>query len=341
MGPQVVARSSHTDIVDVDCSLIGPTNLLAERKATESISQAAISKLQTGGGTALLDRQTRVDRASSRGTQRIKVVKHVARRLSGAPANQLVNLTGHVLLGERIRRVMEVVLEWSLRRSLHRTVAGLPSVPSNPKALYALFALHYEPERTNMPEGLPYLSQLDAVLEARKFLPKDVTLLVKEHYAQQSSSLRGYVGRSITAYEYLNSVPGIEVLGASANSGELMRGAQCIFTMTGKIGIEAAFAGKPAVYMGQPWWDGMPGSFAFKSLRSWSDLVKAKMPAERDVERWFQEQVSSRLLVGLGGTSPEKYSARIAPLPEGYELLEAEAIQAALQGCFRLQRDDS
>jgi hypothetical protein len=330
VGPQVVARSSLTDIVEVECPLIGPEDSVADRQAVQAISHGAISKLQTGGGTALLDRQKRVDSVSSRGSQKVNVVRHVARRLGSSPANRLVNLTGHALLGEVVRRVLEVVLEWSLRRSLQRTVAGLPSAPSNPNAQYALFALHYEPERTNMPEGLPYLSQLDAVLEARRFLPSDVNLLVKEHYAQQSSSLRGYVGRSITAYEYLNSIPGIEVLGVGANSGELMRNAECIFTMTGKIGIEAAFAGTPAVYMGQPWWGGMPGSFAFSGLKSWKALTTAKMPTHSGVERWFEQQVSGRLLVGLGGTSPEKYSARIAPLPEGYEQLEAEAILSSI-----------
>jgi hypothetical protein len=181
-----------------------------------------------------------------------------------------------------------------------------------------------------MPEGLPYLAQLDAVLDARAVLPSDITLLVKEHYSQQSSSLRGYVGRSITAYEYLTSIPGVEVLGVAANSGELMRKAECVFTMTGKVGIEAAFAGTPAVYMGQPWWGEMPGSFAFSSLKGWKALAGAKMPTEPEVEAWFEEQVSTHLLVGLGGTSPEKYSARIAPLPGGYEQLEAEAILAAI-----------
>ena len=330
VGPQVVARSSLADIIEVKCPLVGPKQLVADRKAVQVISQGAISKLQTGGGTALLDRQKRVDGVSSRGSQKINVVRHIGRRLRSSPSNRMVNLTGHLLLGERLRRVLEVVLEWSLRRSLHRTVAGLPSVPSHRNAKYALFALHYEPERTNMPEGLPYLSQLDAVLEARRFLPSNVTLVVKEHYAQQSSSLRGYVGRSVTAYEYLNSIPGIEVLGVGANSGELMRNAECIFTMTGKIGIEAAFAGTPAVYMGQPWWGGMPGSFAFSELKNWKALTAAKMPTEDNVARWFEQQVAGRLLVGLGGTSPEKYSSRITPLPEGYEQLEAEAILSSI-----------
>lgn len=330
VGPQVVARSSLADILEVKCPLVGPKELVADRKAVQVISQGAISKLQTGGGTAQLDRQKRVDGVSSRGSQRINVVKYVARRLGGLPANRLVNLTGHVLLGERFRRALELILEWSLRRSLHRTVAALPSNPSNPKAKYALFALHYEPERTNMPEGLPYLSQLDAVLAARAFLPSDVTLLVKEHYSQQSSSLRGYVGRSITAYEYLNSIPGIQVLGVAARSGDLIKDAECVFTMTGKVGIEAAFAATPAIYMGQPWWGEMPGSFAFSSLKNWNAIAAKKMPTEREVEHWFEKQVSTRLLVGLGGTSPEKYSARVAALPEGYEQLEAEAILSSI-----------
>jgi hypothetical protein len=330
VGPQVVARSSLTAILEVECPLIGPKKLVADRNAVQAISQGAISKLQAGGGTAQLDRQKRVDGVSSRSRQKINVGKYLARRLGSTPSNRLVNLTGHLFLGERLRRSLEVLLEWSLRRSLHRTVAGLPSGPSTSNAKYALFALHYEPERTNMPEGLPYLAQLDAVLEARAFLPPDVTLLVKEHYSQQSASLRGYVGRSITAYDYLKSIPGVEVLGVSANSGELMRDAECVFTMTGKVGIEAAFAGTPAIYMGQPWWGEMPGSFDFSSLKNWKDLAEVRMPTEREVERWFEKQISSRLLVGLGGTMPEKYSSRVAPLPEGYEQLEAEAILSAI-----------
>jgi hypothetical protein len=74
----------------------------------------------------------------------------------------------------------------------------------------------------------------------------------------------------------------------------------------------------------------MPGSFAFSGLKNWKALADVKMPNEREVERWFEKQVASRLLVGLGGTSPEKYSARITPLPNGYEQLEAQSILSAI-----------
>ena len=331
VGPQVIARTSLEEILEVKAPLIGPADFSEARQQVKEISLHAIAKLKSGGGTALLDRQKRVDGQSSSGRQAFLAIWHSLRRLFTSDANRLVNLTGHMQLREGTRRFLELFLERSLRQSLRRTVAGLPSEPRQPSRPFALFALHYEPERTNMPEGLPYLSQLDAVIAARQFLPPEITLLVKEHYAQQSSSLRGYVGRSSTAYDFLRSVPGIEVLGVKADSRLLTKKAACIFTMTGKIAIEAAFLGTPAVYFGQPWWKGMPGSHSFDSLKNWSNLARARRTKDDDVQQWFERQVTSRLLVGLGGTSPEKYSNRISPLPGEYEQLEAESIERALK----------
>jgi len=331
VGPQVVARTSLFDVLPVESPLIGPADFLDARSAVKAISLRAISKLHVEGGTPQLDRQKRVDVRSAGPRQMIRALRHATSRFATKKSNPGTALTGHYLLPEGLRRGIEILLEWSLRKSLVQTVAGLPNTSREDDYPFAIFGLHYEPERTNMPEGLPYLSQLDAVLEARRFLPPTVKLLVKEHYSQQSSSLRGYVGRSPSAYDYLRSIPGIEVLGVAADSRSLMRQAECVFTMTGKIGIEAAFLGTPAVFFGQPWWREMPGSYSFYSLSSWTQLTQKPMPREADVQRWFEEQVSGRLLVGLGGTSPEKYSSRIAPLPESFEKLEAESILAAIR----------
>lgn len=336
VGPQVMARTSIDEILEVKDPLTGPKDFNEARQRVQEISLSAIAKLESGGGTPQLDRQKRVDGQSSSGKQAFRAVRHSIRRLFTSDANRMVNLTGHTLLSEGTRRFLELFLERSLRRSLAQTVAALPNTPREFSSPFALFALHYEPERTNMPEGLPYLSQLDAVLAARQFLPAEITLIVKEHYSQQSSSLRGYVGRSSTVYDFFRSVPGIEVLGVKADSRSLTKNAECIFTMTGKIAIEAAFIGTPAVFFGQPWWRGMPGSHSFDSLKNWSSLRRARRPKGDDVRRWFERQVSSRLLVGLGGTSPEKYTDRIATLPREYERLEAESIKRALAKLLEL-----
>jgi len=100
--------------------------------------------------------------------------------------------------------------------------------------------------------------------------------------------------------------------------------------MTGKIGLEAVSAGTPVVYLGQPWWSGMPGSFALKDLDNWEAVSGARTPAQLELEHWVDAQVSSRLLVGLGATTPEKYGSHTASLPKEYEQLEAQAIVAAI-----------
>jgi len=330
VGPQVVARSSLSQIVDVSFPLIGPNEQGSARDAIRTICLDAFSKLLGGGGTVRLDHQKRKDYVSSRPGQKLKVVRHLARRLGKTPSNPLVNFTGHVFLAEKFQRALEVVMEWSLRQSLHKTIAKLPSKPEVTTGQFALFALHYEPERTSMPEGLPYRSQLDAVLDARALLPAEITLLVKEHYAQQSPSWRGFVGRSPLTYDFLNAISGVEVLGVQADTRALIESAECVFTMTGKIGLEAVSAGTPVVYLGQPWWSGMPGSFALKDLDNWEAVSGARTPAQLELEHWVDAQVSSRLLVGLGATTPEKYGSHTASLPKEYEQLEAQAIVAAI-----------
>lgn len=330
VGPQVIARTGISEILECDVSLMSGKSSKSARDQVKRISLSAIEKLKSGGGTALLDRQKRVDQRTSGVVQKIRASRFALKKVVSMEPAVLTNLTGHDRFSPLLKRFLEVTLEWSLRTSFVRRVRSLPENPAG-NGKYALFALHYEPERTNMPEGLPFLSQLDAVLAARAFLPEDVTLVVKEHYAQQSSSLRGYVGRSAEAYRWLSEIPGVHVIGVAQSSKNLLKSAECVFTMTGKIGIEAAFHGIPAIYMGQPWWRGMPGSHAFDNLKKWTDVANAQCPTAQQVSRWFETQVSDRLLTGLGGTSPEKYSARISPLPPEYELLEAESILSALQ----------
>lgn len=330
VGPQVVARTALDTIFPVTRPKnVRPSLQLAETEALR-ISRAAVQKLRDGGGTALLDRQKIVDRGSQSFASRFRAVRAAAWFLFGGKPNGLINLTGH----ERLPRIFRVAYEMfsarSLRNSLNRSVRSLPNKRKPEHSRFAIFALHYEPERTSMPEGLPYLSQLDAVLAVRDFLPENLPLLVKEHYAQQSSSLRGYVGRSKLFYDFLTAIRGVDLIGVGADTRQLIREASAVFTMTGKVAIEAAFVGTPAIYLGHPWWGEMPGAYSFSELSRLRDLDKSPASDGAGLSDWFHEQIDSTLLFGLGGTSPEKYSARISKLPQEFEELEFASLAAAI-----------
>jgi len=187
-----------------------------------------------------------------------------------------------------------------------------------------------------MPEGLPFLSQTDAVVAVRNFLPDSVHLVVKEHYAQQASNLRGQLGRSALTYELIASLPNVSLLGVDTISATVIDGARYVFTMTGKIGIEAASAGIPAIYMGNPWWTEMPGAFDFHDPLLAQKISASAQWTTAELKAWFDKEFCSHLLIGLGGTSPEKYSARVAALPKNFEDLEVQSLEKAF-AAFLLQ----
>ena len=330
IGPQVVARTSLFDVLTVDCPLDQADDNKQLRDAVKQVSLDALEKLKGGGGTTALDRQKKVDSDSRSRGALWRVARYRAQEVISGRDNEQTVLTGHTHLGMRVRKLAEVVLEWSLKRSLQAAIHQLPTTIDDSARPYALFALHYEPERTNMPEGLPFLSQIDAVLAARKLLPAEVLLVVKEHYSQQSSSLRGHVGRSAAVYRLFESVPGIQVLGVRANSSELIRNSVCVFTMTGKVGVEAAYSGVPSVHFGQPWWGEMPMTWHFSSVVDFRKVIEAPRVSIDKLDAWFDNQISRRLLVGLGGTSTTKYSDRKGRLPEGYEGLEADSLSSSI-----------
>jgi hypothetical protein len=335
VGPQIIARTSISTILEVKPP-VWPQLLLTEAEEVFNISRKVLEKLLRGEGTMLLDRQKKADTTAKSFSSRVRAKSFTLRAIFGPRRNPMVSLIGHNFGRRWVHNGLELLLSRSLRRSLQEAILSLPAAPTGGFRDYAVLALHYEPERTSMPEGLPFLSQTDAVVAVRNFLPDSVHLVVKEHYAQQASNLRGQLGRSALTYQLIASLPNVSLLGVDTISAKVIDGARYVFTMTGKIGIEAASAGIAAIYLGNPWWTDMPGAFDFHDPLLAEKLSPSAQWTTAELKTWFEKEFRSRLLIGLGGTSPEKYSARVAALPENYEDLEVQSLQSAL-GSFLLQ----
>ena len=330
VGPQVMARTSLTGIVPL---ALAPAVLARHGEALKEVQRIAdesIQRLAQGTGTPKMDNQKAKEASVGTLGSRLRAVSFSIRRLSTPGRDVAFALTGHTRIPARVRRALELLLERSLRRSLRYRIEELPSLRDAPSHRFALFALHYEPERSSIPEGYPFDSQLDAIAAVRSMLPEDVTLYVKEHFSQQAAALRGFVGRSPDFYDLLESLPGVKVLGTKTNTRELIQSAECVVTFTGKVGIEAALEGSRVLYLGQPWWGQMPGAHNFQKLNSYQDLLSAPIPSPAEVQSWLEEQVRSSLLPGVSSVPPERHSRRIAQLPSGFEAVEAEGIVAAV-----------
>lgn len=162
---------------------------------------------------------------------------------------------------------------------------------------FALFALQYEPERTSLPEGLPVLHQLDALVEARRILSETIPLYVKEHPSQLHSSKEGvYNGRSPFFYGVVKSLNNTYLLGSGPLAKQMVRSASVVFTLTGTIAVEAALRKVPAIYFGFPWWSGMPGSRKIGVGEIAQEEVMAGLPspvAEKDILDFFLERLTN------------------------------------------------
>jgi len=330
VGPQVMARTSLTETLPLK---LEPEVLSQHQAAIDEvrlIAEASIDRLVHGTGTPKMDNQKAKEAQVGSLSSKIRAVRYSFRRLRTPSRDVAFALTGHGTIPRWLRRLMELLLERSLRLSLRERIDAMPSFAEAPEYRFALFALHYEPERSSIPEGYPFDSQLDAIIAVRKALPESVTLLVKEHFSQKAAALRGFVGRSLDFYHLLDDIPGVMVLGTFTNTRALMRSAECVITFTGKVGIEAALEGSRVIFLGQPWWGAMPGAVNFQNLHRYEEFLGLPIARVETVRKWLSAQIRHSLLPGVSSVPPERHSERISQLPQGFDELEAEGIVSAV-----------
>lgn len=240
-----------------------------------------------------------------------------------------VDFSGTLRSGGVFRRAIKLWINRELQRNLKETVVNLrPQTVSSGK--YCLFALHYEPERTSLPEGLPILAQIDAIVGSRVFVPADMTLLVKEHYSQTSSALRGYLGRSPDFYKLVTMMDGTELVPSDIDVLQLVAGAGCVITLTGTIAIEATMRGIPVAYFGSPWWAGMPGTFRLSDKTRFEEIVATKRPTRTMVSDYIVNKVCSAMIPWLGGEDPNSVEMRLGTLHEDFDEAERSGLLSSL-----------
>lgn len=329
VGPQSIPRTSLTDTFDFSISRELRQEYQRELSQIVSLAQASIERLEKGAGTAKISSQKQREISARTPIGRFRSLMFMLSRLTKGTQFPSESFTGHTVLPGWLTKPLEVILDWSLRRSLVSTIFSIPSEIPETQGRFALFALHYEPERCSIPEGYPYSSQIDAVIRARALLSDDIVLVVKEHFSQSAAALRGTLGRSPETYTMLEGIPGVKVLGIKANTPKLITRAECVFTLTGKVGIEAALKGTPVVYGGQPWWGQMPGVAALSSFddnSALADFLASPRPSRDEVFGWLSDRFANTLVPVLGDATVERYSERISPLPERFAELQLEVV---------------
>jgi len=135
----------------------------------------------------------------------------------------------------------------------YRCYSKLQKLSSNMRIIegkYAVFFLHYQPERTTVPEGYNYSSQLRAIFKLRSELPTEIALVIKEHPSIFTNKCD--IRQRLPAfYEKIAMLGNTFIANIEENTFNLIDNACITATITGTVGIESFIRGTPVIFFGK------------------------------------------------------------------------------------------
>lgn len=159
-------------------------------------------------------------------------------------------------------------------KNLYDSYASLSSKPEL-NLPYVYFALHFQPERSTLPEGGEYCDQVSAIRNLSKVLPTGWKIYVKEHPRQFDSwppDLRKLYSRSPDFYNEISAIQNVVLVTLDSDSERLIRSSKIAITITGSTGWQAMLYGVPAITFGRTWYsEASPCRF----IRNISDIGDA------------------------------------------------------------------
>lgn len=294
-------------------------------RSNEAVLDRSFQTLLAGNGPKYMDLQVARDRQVATVRSKIQAFRLsiVWLFIDRFPASQ--DLTGHTSVPGVLSRLFKLLATRSLVSSLRKRALSIKpwQKQSGP---YVVIALHYEPERTSIPEGIPVDFQGDLIPKALKLFPSDTSILVKEHYSQQTSALRGFAGRSPLFYDLLAKMPRTYPINPKEPLGQIIQGAECVITLGGTVALEAVLRGVPVVYYGSPWWAGLPGTVRMTDNLGLEDITAVVLPNEGEVKDFLLHLHRAAMIPGIGGEDVLTTEKKLGPIPDGLISAEADAI---------------
>jgi capsular polysaccharide biosynthesis protein len=163
-------------------------------------------------------------------------------------------------------RALSVYMKNRLYRSYRRlAVNHLPDSP------FVIFFMHYQPERSSLPEGLFHVQQWTALRMLSMALPGGWSLLVREHPTTWLQPLDISV-RTIDLYDQVAQLPNTKVCSMDLDTFEIIDRCEVVATLTGSVGFQAILRNRPVIAFGLPAYKDHPASLP---VRTASELFEA------------------------------------------------------------------
>lgn len=153
--------------------------------------------------------------------------------------------------------------------------------------------LHFQPERTSLPEGYIFSQQWLMVKTISQMLPKGVKLYVKEH----PSSFTGRFDiryRNIDFYNNIVALENVELVPLGYDTFNLIDSSEGIITLTGTVGIQSLLRGKKVVALGMASYREAPGVVNLEILNNgYENVFKKNENLQDDVISYLRSIIAN------------------------------------------------
>lgn len=168
--------------------------------------------------------------------------------------------------------------------------------------LYICFFLHYQPERTSLPEGFGFAQQLIAIQTLRSATPSEIKIIVKEHPATFTNKCDPRQ-RNITFYNDIVSLPGVELVNLEIDTFNFIDASIAVATLTtGSVGRQALLRGKPIIYFGRTVFNEGKGVHKYKNHNDLANFINnCKICEEKDIIEETKKQFISNISYSVSG----------------------------------------
>lgn len=180
---------------------------------------------------------------------------------------------------------------------------------------YIYFPLHLQPELSTSAIGGDYSDQMLALEALSAWAPAGMKIYVKENPKQTEKQ------RDEFFYKRLEALSNVTLLSNAEDSIALIKGSIGVATITGTVGWEALFNGKPVIAFGLAWYRFIDGVFAFSPDLSFDTFAAAVPPAPEAIA----DKLDEALMTAGRGVIDEHYRVLAG---EGFDA-KANATQVA------------
>lgn len=175
-----------------------------------------------------------------------------------------------------------------------RRYKALARNPVRDNKVFVLF-LHYQPERTTLPEGFGFAQQFAGVKVLRSALPCNVHLLVKEH-PSTFTNYCSWKDRRPSFYEAIDALDGVSLAPIEFDAYSLIDRSWGVASVAGTVGFEALVRGRLVVQLGSGPLEDVKHPFLhqYNSEEQLESFLRSSHDARPNIESWDE------LLIDLG-----------------------------------------